>query len=82
MATLSTPRRVLVAYGVSVLGLLFSLLVANVLPTRVADPSDPTCKLDCFPQLNMVKVVVILLGLLVAFIGILVGAFRSYLAQS
>lgn len=79
MATLSTPRRVLVPYGVAVLSLLLTVFSALVLPTRI---HDPTCMLDCFPQLNAVKVVMILLGLLVAFIGILVGAFRSYLAQS
>lgn len=79
MPTLSTPRRASVPYGVAVLGLLLTAGFAVMLPTRI---HDPTCVLDCFDELNVVKVAMILLGLLVTFTGLLVGAFRSYLAQS
>lgn len=79
MRTLSTQRHVPVAYGVAVLGLLFTVTIAFLLPTFVY---EPYCRFDCSRQLNGVKAVMILLGLLVAFVAILVGAFRSYLAES
>lgn len=79
MPTLSNPRRVLLTYGVAVVGLLFTVVIALVLPTFLYEPHS---RLDCSRQLNTMKAVMILLGLLVTFVGVLVAAFRSYLAES
>ena len=78
MGMRSTKRRLVVAYGIGVLGLAFTIVVALVLPSRTA---DITCRLDCLSQVNTAKVGLILLGLLIAVTGLLVGGFRSYLAE-
>lgn len=80
---LSTHQRVLAAYAVGALGLLLTVVVALALPTRVPSPcprSPVSCEFDV-GQYNGVKVVLMVLGLLVAFTGLFVGTFQSYLAS-
>jgi len=78
MATHPTMHRPTLAYGVGVLGLVFAVVVALALPSRTV---DVTCRLDCSPLLNMAKIGLILLGLLIALAGALVGGFLSYLER-
>lgn len=75
----STRQRVSTCYAFGALGLLLMIVVAFALPTYVLPPCPSG--LDCSRHLNMVKVALILPGLLVAFIGLLVGAFQAYRGQ-
>ena len=75
----STGQRVSVGYAFGALGLLLAIVVAFALPTYILSPCP--WGLDCSRHLNMVKLALILPGLLVAFIGLLVGAFQAFRAQ-
>ena len=80
---LSTHQKALAAYAVGALGLLLTVVVGLALPTRIHSPCPGpsfTCEFDV-GQVNGVKVVMMALGLLVAFTGLFVGTFRSYLAS-
>jgi hypothetical protein len=79
MAIPSTKRGLVAGYGIAVLGVAFTIVVAIVLPSRTVEAG---CRLDCLSQVNGVKIALIVLGLLIALAGVLVGAFRSYLAKS
>ena len=76
---LSAGQRPVVAYVAGAVGLLATIVVGFTLPTWVASPCP--LKLDCVKQLNTTKVVLVLLSLLIALIGALLGGFRSYLAD-
>jgi hypothetical protein len=76
----STGQRLSAAYAFGAAGLLLAIAVALVLPTFLS--SACSSGRDCSRHLNMVKVVLILPGLMVSFVGLMVGAFQAYRAQS
>ena len=75
----SARQRARFAYAVGAVGLLGTIVIAFTLPTWVASPCS--LQFDCFKELNTTKVVLILLSLLIAVTGGLLGGFRSYLAD-
>ena len=75
----SARQRAVVAYTVGAVSLLVAIVVAFALPTMVPSPCQQ--KLDCFQQLNTTKAVLVVVFLVIAAIGALLGGFRSYLAD-
>ena len=69
-----------VLHTLAALALAFTIGVAVVVPSRV--PTTCAGQLDCFDQLNITKVVLLILGALVTLTFALLGAFRTYLSES
>jgi hypothetical protein len=79
---ISAKQRVLVAYVMGALGLLLAVGAAVVLPSTIY-PSCPAGQICEFNgQVNIVKIVLMSVGLLLALTGCIIAGFRSYLAQS